>query len=46
MSLPFDVFLLFACYGIWDVVLHGMLVPRSNVHGGTLLLGFLLFGDV
>jgi hypothetical protein len=23
-----------------------MLVPRSNVHGGTLLLGFLLFGDV
>jgi len=46
MSLLFYMFLLFACYGIWGVVFHGMLAPRSNIGGGTLFLEFLLFGDV
>jgi hypothetical protein len=46
MSLLFYVFLLFIGYGIWGVVLHGVLAPRLDVGGGTLLLGFLLFGDV
>jgi hypothetical protein len=45
MSLLFFVFLLFAGYGIWGVVLHGMLVPRSDAGGGALFLRFLLFGD-
>jgi hypothetical protein len=45
MSLLFSGFLLFAGYGIWGVVLHGMSVPRSNIGGRALLLGFLLFGD-
>jgi hypothetical protein len=39
------MFLLFACYGIWCVVLHGMLVPGSEVGGGTLLLRFFLVCD-
>jgi hypothetical protein len=46
MPLLFYVFLLFACYGIWGVVFHGMLAPRSDVVGGMLFIGFLLFGDV
>jgi hypothetical protein len=37
--------LLFAGYKIWDVVLHGMLAPISNIDGGALLPGFLLFSD-
>jgi hypothetical protein len=45
MFLLFDVLLLFIGYGIWGVVLHGMLDPRSNASGGTLLLEFILFGD-
>jgi hypothetical protein len=44
MSLVFFVFLLFVGYGIWGVFFHVMLAPRSNVGGGTLLLGLLLFG--
>ncbi len=46
LSLLFCVFLLFVGYGIWGVVFHGMLVPKLDIGGGTLLLGFLLFGDV
>jgi len=33
----FLVFLLFICYEIWFIVLHGMLAPRSNIGDGTLL---------
>jgi hypothetical protein len=36
------VFLLFASYGIWRVVLHEMQVPKSKVGGGVLLPGFSL----
>jgi hypothetical protein len=36
----FLMFLLFACYGIWGVVLHGMLTSILDIGGGTLLLGF------
>jgi len=39
------VFLLFTSYGIYGVVFHGMSTPKSNVGGGALLSGFLLFGD-
>jgi hypothetical protein len=35
MSLLFFVFLLFVSYGIWGVVLHGMLMPISNASGGA-----------
>jgi hypothetical protein len=45
MSLLFSMFLLFASYGIWGVVLHGMLAPRSNVGGRPLFFGFILFSD-
>jgi hypothetical protein len=40
MSLFFFVFLLFASYGIWGVVLQGMSTPISNDGGGALLLRF------
>jgi hypothetical protein len=36
------MFLLFASYGIWCVVLHGMSRPGLRIGGGTLLLGFSL----
>jgi len=36
------VFLLFAGYGIWCVVLHGMPMPKLKIGGGVLLLGFSL----
>jgi hypothetical protein len=39
------MFLLFAGYGIWCVVLHGMLALGSEVGGGTLLLRFFLVCD-
>jgi hypothetical protein len=42
MSLLFYVFLLFVGYGIWCVVLHGMLAPKLKVDGGTLFFGFSL----
>jgi hypothetical protein len=45
MFLIFHVFLLFTGYGIWGVVLHGMLMPISNVGGGALLPKFILFSD-
>jgi hypothetical protein len=32
----------FVSYGIWHVVLHGMLAPRSKVGDGTLFPGFFL----
>jgi hypothetical protein len=35
------VSLLFAGYGIWCVILHGMPMPKSKVGGGALL-GFFL----
>ncbi len=41
----FSVLLLFIGYGIWGVVFHGMLAPKSNASGGALLLEFILFGD-
>jgi len=44
MSLLFFVFFLFAGYGIWGVVLHGMSTPKSDVSGGMLLPRFFLFG--
>jgi hypothetical protein len=44
--LLFYVFLLTIGYGIWGVVLHGMLASRLDTGGGTVLLGFLLFSDV
>ncbi len=34
------MFLLFASNGIWCVVLHEMLVPKSKVGSGVLLPGF------
>jgi hypothetical protein len=37
--------LLFVGYGIWGVLLCGMLAPKSDIGGGALFLGFLLFGD-
>jgi hypothetical protein len=36
------MFLLFVGYGIWCVVLHGMLALRSEVNGGTLFFRFFL----
>jgi hypothetical protein len=42
ISLLVFVFLLFVGYGIWCVVLHGMLAPRLEVGGGTLLPRFSL----
>jgi hypothetical protein len=45
ITLIFYVFLLFTSYGIYGVVFHGMSTPKSDVGGGALLFGFLLFGD-
>jgi hypothetical protein len=42
MSLLFYVFLLFASYGIWCVVIHGMSMFKLEVGGGMLLPGFFL----
>jgi hypothetical protein len=42
ISLLFFVLLLFAGYGIWCVVLFGMLTPKSKVSGGALLPRFSL----
>jgi hypothetical protein len=36
------LFLLFASYGIWCVVFHGMLTPKSEVGGGLLFSRFAL----
>ncbi len=38
----FPVFLVFASYGIWCVVLHGMSTLGSRIGGGALFLGFFL----
>jgi hypothetical protein len=38
----FLVLLLFASYGIWCVVIHGILAPKSKVGGGTMFHGFFL----
>jgi hypothetical protein len=38
------MFLLFVGYGIWCVVLRGMLVPKLEVGGGALL--FIIFFGV
>jgi hypothetical protein len=45
MSLLFFVFLLFASYGIWCVVLHGMMSLKSKVDGGTLFRRFFFWCD-
>jgi hypothetical protein len=42
MFFLFFVFLLFAGYGIWSVVFHGMLAFRLEAGGGVLFLGFFL----
>jgi hypothetical protein len=45
MSCYFLCFCSFGGYGILGVVFHGMLVPKLDAGGGTLLSGFLLFSD-
>jgi hypothetical protein len=45
MSSYFCVLLLFASYGTWCVVFHGMLTPISIVGGGALLLGLFWLCD-
>jgi hypothetical protein len=35
-AIYFLMFLLFASYGVWFVVFHGVLAPKSEVGGGAL----------
>ncbi len=41
----FLMFLSFASYGIWGVLIHGMPPPILDASGGVLFFGFILFGD-